>query len=253
MELWQLVAYLDVTKRQLGALFFYPSPCNYLCSKPDQLMFNQIQRQLRTTPAKLIAVSKTKPDSAILSLYNNGQKAFGENKVKELATKYEQLPKDIEWHFIGHLQTNKVKYIASFVKCIHSIDSLKLLTEVNKQTEKNGRIVDCLLQLYIAEEETKFGLDEIEARQLLESPEFQSFENVRITGVMGMATFTEDTLQVRKEFKHLKSIFDHLKSDYFSDQDYFIEISMGMSGDYEIAVEEGSTMVRIGTLLFGER
>ena len=231
------------------AAIYLPLPKTYQTS----FMYSKIRQQLKTTPAKLIAVSKTKPDWAILELYNKGQRAFGENKAQELAAKYEQLPKDIEWHFIGHLQTNKVKYIAPFVRCIHSIDSIKILKEVNKQAAKNGRVIDCLLQFHIAEEESKFGLDEKEAEVLLASPAASKFENVRITGVMGMATFTDNLEQVRREFKHLKSIFDQLKKAFFSDKEYFKEISMGMSGDYEIAVEEGSTMVRIGTLIFGER
>lgn len=216
-------------------------------------MFKSIRQQLKATPAKLVAVSKTKPAWAILELYNKGQRAFGENKVQEMVAKYEQLPKDIEWHFIGHLQTNKVKYIAPFVQCIHSVDSLKLLNEINKQAKKNDRFIDCLMQFHIAEEESKFGLDQSEAAEILDAPELKELENIRITGVMGMATFTENMEQVRKEFKNLKSIFDHLKRAYFPDKEYFKEISMGMSGDYEIAVEEGSTMVRIGTLIFGIR
>ncbi len=216
-------------------------------------MLKTLRRQLEATSTKLIAVSKTKPEWAILDLYNRGQRVFGENKAMELASKYEQLPKDIEWHFIGHLQTNKVKYIAPFVHCIHSIDSLKLLKEVNKRAEKNNRKIACLLQFHIAEEESKFGLDELEARQILESPELDSLKNIRIIGVMGMATFTDNMTQVRREFKRLKTIFENLKTTYFADRAHFKEISMGMSGDYEIAVEEGSTMVRIGTLLFGKR
>ena len=216
-------------------------------------MLNQINKKLAPTRTKLIAVSKTKSNEAIMALYEKGQRRFGENRVQEISTKYESLPKDIEWHFIGHLQTNKVKYIASFVHCIHSVDSLKLLQEINKQAAKNGRIIDCLLQFHIAEETTKFGLDEMEVRQLLEDDTFQSFDNVRVIGVMGMATFTNDMEQVRREFQALNRIFWFLKLQYFEANEHFKEISMGMSGDYEIAVEEGSTMVRIGSLLFGER
>jgi pyridoxal phosphate enzyme (YggS family) len=167
--------------------------------------------------------------------------------------KYEALPKDIEWHLVGHLQTNKVKYIAPFVACIHSVDSLKLLVEIDTQAKKCGRSIDCLLQFHIAEEETKFGLDLDEAVALLQAPDFQLLHNARITGIMGMATFTEDMTQVRKEFRQLKSIFELLKSRFFGGKDDFREISMGMSGDYKTALEEGSTMIRIGTLLFGER
>ncbi len=216
-------------------------------------MLEKILTELQPTQTRLVAVSKTKPEAEILELYNKGQRIFGENRVQELVAKQEVLPKDIEWHFIGHLQTNKVKYIAPFVACIHSVDSLKLLKEINKQAKKHDRPVDCLLQFHIAEEDTKFGLNLEEAEEILQSPEFQKLKNVRITGVMGMATFTEDEVQVRREFKTLKKIFDTLKSKYFPEAAHFTEVSMGMSGDYAIAVEEGSTMVRIGTLLFGER
>ncbi|HFA48527.1 MAG TPA: YggS family pyridoxal phosphate-dependent enzyme [Bacteroidetes bacterium] len=216
-------------------------------------MLEEILKKLQATGTKLIAVSKTKPVDAILELYNRGQRIFGENRVQELVRKQGELPADIEWHFIGHMQTNKVKYIAPFIACIHSIDSLKLLKEVNKQAEKNGRTIDCLLQFHIAEEETKFGLDLDEAGGLLSSDDFFKMKNVRIRGVMGMATFTEDEGQVRREFAFLKNIFDELKNMYFPDDPGFSEISMGMSGDYEIALEEGSTMVRLGTLLFGQR
>jgi PLP dependent protein len=208
----------------------------------------QIPRHL-----KLVAVSKTKPIQDILGLYDLGLKDFGENKVQEILAKQPLLPTDIRWHFIGHLQTNKVKYITPFVNMIHSIDSLKLLSEVDKQALKYDRIIDCLLQFHIATEETKFGLDFDEASQLLNSPEFSSLNNIRICGVMGMATFTKDEALVRKELRNLKSIFDHLKNNFFHDQGFFKEISMGMSDDYKIAIEEGSTIVRIGSALFGER
>lgn len=216
-------------------------------------MLKQILQQLEPTHTKLIAVSKTHPAERVLELYNQGQRRFGENRVQELTDKYEALPKDIEWHLIGHLQTNKVKYIAPFVACIQSVDSWKLLEEINKQAEKHERVIDCLLQFHIAEEETKFGLDEAEANELLQSPTFKALKNIRITGVMGMATFTDDQTQVRREFQHLKQIFVGLKTRFFKDQESFQEISMGMSGDYQMAVEEGSTMVRVGTLLFGSR
>lgn len=202
---------------------------------------------------KLIAVSKTKPVSDIEEAWKWGQRAFGENKVQELVSKYEALPKDIEWHMIGHLQTNKVKYIVPFVKLIHGVDRAELLSKIDKEALKAGRVVDCLLQFHIAEEETKFGLSEEEAVALLESNDFSSMSGIRITGVMGMATNTEDTEQIHKEFRHLKNIFDRLKRDYFSKQPSFRELSMGMSGDYQIAVEEGSTMVRIGSSIFGVR
>lgn len=202
---------------------------------------------------QLVAVSKTKPVSMIMQAYHAGQRVFGENKVQELQAKYPEMPKDIEWHMIGHLQTNKVKYIAPWIHMIHAVDRMKLLREINKEAEKAERTIDCLLQFHVAEEDTKFGLDIQEAIEILDSDEFQRFENVRICGVMGMATFTENQDQVRREFQHLKTIFDQLKTRYFHNTESFKEISMGMSGDYKIAVEEGSTMVRIGSTIFGAR
>ncbi len=213
---------------------------------------NSIVKQLPET-VKLIAVSKTKPTQIIQQVYDAGQRVFGENKAQELNEKYNSLPKDIEWHFIGHLQTNKVKYIAPFVSMIHSIDSLKLLLEVNKQGIKNNRIINCLLQFYIAEEETKFGLDLQEAKEILLSEDFLKMKNVQICGVMGMATFTEDKIQIHKEFSHLSSIYQTLKTEFFQEAPFFSEISMGMTDDYPIAIEEGSTMVRIGSAIFGKR
>ncbi|MCW0481957.1 YggS family pyridoxal phosphate-dependent enzyme [Gaoshiqia sediminis] len=201
----------------------------------------------------LVAVSKTKPDADLLEAYGAGQRVFGENKVQELVQKYESLPKDIEWHFIGHLQTNKVKYIAPFVGMIHGVDSLKLLKTIDKEGRKAGRKIACLLQFHIAEEETKFGLDLAEAREILTSDEFTQLEFVEIRGVMGMATYTNDTEQIRREFRQLKSIFNQLKQEFFVGRDSFSEISMGMSGDFPIAVEEGSTMVRVGSSIFGDR
>lgn len=201
----------------------------------------------------LVAVSKTKPNEALLEAYQTDQRIFGENRVQELADKAKSLPKDIEWHMIGHLQRNKVKYIAPFVHLIHAVDSLRLLAEINKQAKKNERVVHVLLQFHIADEETKYGLSIDEARELLNSERFQQMQNVKIAGVMGMATFTEDESKVRKEFQTLKRIFDTLKSEFFATQDSFKEISMGMSGDYHIAIEEGSTMVRIGSSIFGSR
>ena len=196
----------------------------------------------------LVAVSKTQPISAIQTLYDAGQRIFGENKVQEMVAKYEHLPKDIQWHMIGHLQKNKVKYMASFVHLIHSVDSFDLLKEINKQAAKHDRVIDCLLQIHIAQEETKFGMNEQEAESLLEVYQTE-FSHVKVVGLMGMATFTEDESQVRKEFKFLKSIFDKLKSRYTD-----LEVlSMGMSGDFQMAIEEGSTMVRVGSSIFGER
>lgn len=201
----------------------------------------------------LVAVSKTKPVEDLQEAYTAGQRVFGENKVQELEQKWSILPKDIQWHMIGHLQTNKVKYIAPFVHLIHAVDSLKLLKTINKEAQKNNRTINCLLQFHIADEQTKFGLSLEEAQQLLTSSEYLQLENIKIVGVMGMATFTNDTTQVRNEFKTLKSIFQQLKNDIFVQQPDFKEISMGMSGDYAIAIEEGSTMVRVGSNIFGSR
>ncbi len=201
----------------------------------------------------LIAVSKTKPVSALQEAYAAGQRHFGENKVQEMELKYEALPKDIQWHMIGHLQSNKVKYIAPFVHLIHSVDSLKLLQEINKQGEKNNRVINCLLQFHIAEEETKFGLSMSEAVELLNTPECVKMKHIEIVGVMGMASLTEDQNKIQDEFHFLKSVFDELKSGYFSDQVSFKELSMGMSGDYTIALRVGSTMVRVGSSIFGSR
>jgi len=202
---------------------------------------------------KLIAVSKTNPVENILEAYDAGQRVFGENRVQEIVDKQLQLPTDIEWHFIGHLQTNKVKYIAPFVAMIHSIDSLKLLEEVNKEAVKKNRIINCLLEIYIATEESKFGLDIFEVYALLNSPEYKKMENVRICGLMGMATFTDDVKTIRREFKTLRTYFNKLQDEYFAGSPSFNELSMGMSGDYKIAIEEGSSMIRIGTAIFGSR
>ena len=201
----------------------------------------------------LVAVSKTKPPELLMEAYNAGQRHFGENKVQELVTKQETLPSDIKWHFIGHLQRNKVKYIAAFTHLIHGVDSLKLLKEINKQGVKHNRVIKVLLQFHIAEEESKFGLDLSEAKELLNSESFAGLTNIRIDGVMGMATFTDNRNQIKNEFKSLKTIFDDLKNDYFNQSENFNILSMGMSGDYELAIEEGSTMVRIGSTIFGAR
>jgi len=201
----------------------------------------------------LVAVSKTKPVSDLQEVYDAGQRVFGENKVQEMTEKYEILPKDIQWHLIGHLQTNKVKYIAPFVSLIHSVDSMKLLNEINKEAKKNNRVIDCLIQFHIAEEETKFGLSIEEAKELLESKEFVEMQNVSIVGIMGMASFTENIETVRHEFRVLESYFQILKSHFFKFNHHFKEISMGMSGDYLLAIEEGSTMVRVGSSIFGTR
>jgi pyridoxal phosphate enzyme (YggS family) len=201
----------------------------------------------------LVAVSKTKPNEAILEAYEVGQRVFGENKVQELVAKFEDLPKDIEWHMIGHLQTNKVKYIAPFIHLIHSIDSIKLLKEVNKEAKKNNRTIKCLLQFHIAQETTKFGFSLEEVKDFFSSDEFIELNNIELCGVMGMATFSDDKELVREEFQLLHNIFHILKSHYFKFNPTFKEISMGMSDDYQLAMEEGSTMVRIGSTLFGGR
>jgi len=201
----------------------------------------------------LIAVSKTHPIERIREAYEAGQRDFGENKVQELVEKYEALPKDIRWHMIGHLQSNKVKYIAPFVHLIHGVDSFNLLKEINKQGIKNERQISCLLQFHIAQEDTKFGLSLEEAKALLAGPEFSLLSHVRICGVMGMATFTENTAQIRQEFQNLHAIYQLLKSSYFSSNAEFKEISMGMSDDYPIAMEEGSTLIRVGSKIFGKR
>lgn len=203
--------------------------------------------------AQLIAVSKTKPNEDLLQAYEAGQRDLGENKVQELTGKFEELPKDIRWHMIGHLQRNKVKYIAPFVHLIHGVDSLRLLVEINKQAAKNNRVINCLLQVYIAKEESKFGLDEKELEELLNSIEFAQMENVKIVGLMGMATNTENETVIRNEFKGLKSLFEEIKTKYNSEKVEMKEISMGMTGDYKIALEEGSTMIRVGSAIFGSR
>ncbi len=201
----------------------------------------------------LVAVSKTHPVEVIMEAYNAGHRIFGENKVQELVPKYEAMPKDIEWHLIGHLQSNKVKYIASFVSLIHSVDGLKLLEVIDKEAQKHNRVIDCLLQIHIASEETKFGLSADELEELLSSNDFKEMKNIRVVGLMGMATFTDNMAQVRMEFKFLSSLFKSVKAKYFADKPWFKELSMGMSSDYTVAIEEGSTMVRIGSNIFGHR
>lgn len=202
---------------------------------------------------KLVAVSKTKPNNYITEAYEAGQRVFGENRPQELKQKHEELPKDIEWHFIGHPQSKQVKYFAPFVSLIHGIDSLKLLQVINKEALKNNRTINCLLEFHIAEESSKFGLNIEEAKQLLNNAEFNKLNNIQICGVMGMATYTDNQNQIRREFKNLKSIFEDLKNTFFLQSNLFTEISMGMSGDYKLAIEEGSTMVRVGSSIFGSR
>ncbi|MCK7553799.1 YggS family pyridoxal phosphate-dependent enzyme [Chitinophaga sedimenti] len=217
--------------------------------------YERITSELQAYGARLVAVSKIKPASDIMALYKAGQRIFGENYVQELLEKQGQLPADIQWHFIGHLQSNKVKYIAPFVSMIHGVDSTKLLQEISKQGIRAQRQIDCLLQLHIAEEETKFGLDETELNSLLADYTAApgKFAGVRVCGFMGMATNTDDVAQVSKEFHQLKALFDKVKADYFPSEDAFRELSIGMSGDYKVALEAGGTLVRIGSMLFGAR
>lgn len=202
---------------------------------------------------KLVCVSKFHPAETVMEAYDAGERIFGESRVQELVQKQPELPADIQWHFIGHLQTNKIKFIVPFVKLIHGVDSWKVLNEINKQAEKAAKKTACLLQVHIADEETKFGFSEEELIDLISGNELQNLHNVQIAGLMGMATFTENENQVRKEFRSLKILFDKIKSEYFSNDEAFCELSMGMSQDYQIAIEEGSTMIRIGTSIFGER
>ncbi|TAF08139.1 MAG: YggS family pyridoxal phosphate-dependent enzyme [Flavobacteriia bacterium] len=218
-----------------------------------QQNLNTIKSQI---PARvtLVAVSKTKPVADLMEAYDAGQRIFGENKIQEMTDKWEVMPKDIEWHMIGHVQTNKVKFMAPYVNLIHGVDSLKLLQEINKQATKNNRVIDCLLQVYIAEEESKFGLDEQELEELLKQvqQDKENYKNIRIVGLMGMATFTENKNQIEKEFKHLKTIFDKYKT-LNTEHCQLNTLSMGMSGDYQLAISCGSTMVRIGSSIFGSR
>lgn len=202
---------------------------------------------------RLVAVSKFHPIEALQDAYDGGQRIFGESKVQEMTQKYEALPKNIEWHFIGHLQTNKIKYIAPYVALIHGVDSYKLLAEINKQAAKAGRIIPCLLQIHIAQEETKFGFSTEECRAMLEEGQWRQLDHVQIAGVMGMATNTEDETQIRREFSTLSAFFQEIKEAYFKEVSSFKEISMGMSDDYPLAIEEGSTLIRIGSRIFGAR
>lgn len=201
----------------------------------------------------LIAVSKTKPVEAIQEAYDCGQRVFGENKAQEMRDKHAVLPQDIQWHMIGHLQENKIKYIIPYVTMIHSIDSLKLLKEVNKKAIQCERVVDCLIEMDISHEDSKFGLSIEELRDMLESEDFQAMNNVRICGLMGIGSITDDREKTRQEFRNLKNMFEDIRKEYFQDKEYFTHISMGMSGDYDIAIEEGSTFVRVGSKIFGER
>lgn len=227
-----------------------------MCSNKNQKMsikenLHGIKNSLPES-VTLVAVSKTKPVSDLMEAYEAGQRIFGENKIQEMAEKFEEMPKDIHWHMIGHVQTNKVKFMAPFVSLIHGVDSLKLLKEIDKQALKSNRVIDCLLQMHIAEEETKFGLDNEELDEILQQFQNNKFKNIKIIGLMGMATFTENQDQIKKEFLHLKSIFDKNKN-LNTENFHLTTLSMGMSGDYQLAIECGSTMVRIGSSIFGER
>lgn len=214
-----------------------------------------LKEVLTSLPAqvKLVAVSKFHPNESIEQAYRAGQRIFGESKVQELTGKYETLPKDIEWHFIGHLQTNKIKYIAPYIAMIHAVDSYKLLAEIDKQAAKNGRVIPCLLEIHIAQEESKYGFTFQECREMLEAGEWKNLTHICIAGLMGMATFTEDETEIKREFDSLKRFFNEIKQNYFADRDTFREISMGMSHDYPLAIEAGSTLVRVGSKIFGER
>lgn len=201
----------------------------------------------------LVAVSKTKPVSDLMEAYHAGHRVFGENKIQEMEAKWQEMPKDVQWHMIGHIQRNKVKYMAPFVSLIHAVDSLKLLNEINKEAEKNNRTINCLLQIKIAEEDSKFGMDEADAASLLASEEFKKLQNIKIVGLMGMATFTEDEKQISEEFQKLKKIYDQFRIQSRDFGTEFTILSMGMSGDYKIAIENGSNMVRVGSAIFGDR
>ncbi|MEJ7821636.1 MAG: YggS family pyridoxal phosphate-dependent enzyme [Chitinophagaceae bacterium] len=214
--------------------------------------YKKLKEDLQAQNVTLIAVSKIQPVAVIKTLYDLGQKDFGENYVQEIIEKYNALPKDIVWHYIGHLQTNKVKFIAPFISLIHGVDSVKLLKEINKQGEKNNRVINCLLQIHIAQEETKFGLNEIELKDILEGTDLKNLKNIKICGLMGMASFTQNEEKIRNEFQYLKNLFNSYSQLSIANCQFSI-LSMGMSADYTIATEEGSNMVRIGSLIFGQR
>ncbi|MEN5378668.1 YggS family pyridoxal phosphate-dependent enzyme [Sphingobacterium kitahiroshimense] len=212
-----------------------------------------INLEVKALGVQLVAVSKTKPNEDIMEAYEAGQRVFGENLVQELVEKYESLPKDIEWHLIGHLQTNKVKYVASFVTLIHAVDSFKLLKEIDKQAAKNKRVIDCLLQVHIAEEDTKFGFDHAELIEMLRDEEFLALKHVNIRGLMGIATNTENEKEIKEEFYELKSLYDGIKASFYRKNESFDTLSMGMSSDYKLAIEKGSNMIRVGSTIFGKR
>lgn len=212
-----------------------------------------IQNEISKLGVSLVAVSKTKSNEEIMEAYKTGQRVFGENLVQELVAKQESLPTDIEWHLLGHLQTNKVKYIAPFISLIHSVDSFKILKEINKQAKKHNRVIDCLLQVFIANEDTKFGLEHVELIELLNDEEIKQLQNIRIRGLMGIATNTDNPKVIKEEYYELKTLFDGIKLSYFRKESYFDTLSMGMSSDYKIAIEQGSNMIRLGSTIFGKR
>lgn len=218
-----------------------------------QKSLKQVLSEIQGLPTQLVAISKYHPIDSVREAYEAGQRVFGESHVQELTMKHEALPSDIQWHFIGHLQTNKVKYIASFVSLIHAVDTMKLLCEINKQAEKNDRVIPCLLQVHIAKEDTKFGFTPNELLEFFNKGEWKKLNNIQISGIMCMATNTDDEQQIRNEFHTVKQLYNKVKNDYFKDCDYFSELSMGMSHDYHIAIQEGSTMIRVGSKIFGER
>ncbi len=230
-----------------------PFKRTYQCKKMNLPAYKNIIDEIKSYHAKLVAVSKTKPVEDIVLLYKQGQRIFGESKVQELRAKHAALPQDIQWHFIGHLQTNKVKQIAPFINLIHSVDSLKLLLEINKQAEVNNRVINCLLQVHIADEETKFGFSQNDLDVLLASQQLQQLKNICVCGLMGMATNTTDEQKIDTEFGALHNLFVTLKSSYFNNASYFSELSMGMSSDYKIALARGATLIRVGSILFGSR
>lgn len=229
--------------------------CVTLLQKSDHMLVENYRKIIQTIPdqVRLVAITKTHSPEIIMEIYRAGHRLFGENKVQELVTKYEVLPKDIEWHMVGHLQTNKVKYIAPFIALIHSVDSEKLLDVIEKEAKKNGRSIPCLLQVHIAREETKFGFSQDELLDFVSCGKWKNYQHILFAGLMGMATFTDDAEQIRNEFRLLAKLFDTIRTTYFSQNKHFNTLSMGMSNDYQIAIEEGSNMIRVGSLIFGER
>jgi len=247
--------FIKMFKRKIFSVFSVSSVVNKTQNQYKMNVTDNLKQVLAELPSgvRLVAVSKFHPNEAIEEAYRAGQRIFGESKVQEMTGKYESLPKDIEWHFIGHLQTNKIKYMAPYVSMIHGIDSYKLLAEVNKQAIKAGRVIRCLLQIHIAQEETKFGFSFDECKEMLNADEWKALANIQICGLMGMATNTDSKEQIEREFRSLNCFFHEVKKQYFADEPTFCELSMGMSHDYHLAIAEGSTLVRVGSKIFGER